>query len=140
MTTFQFKNRGFKTFGELVNELMDDQSVDSSNSFFPPANIGESKDNFEIELMVPGRNKEDFKISLDKNLLTIAFERKEEEKNDDKKIIKSEFSLRSFNRSFTIDEQINIEEINARYDNGLLTLTLPKKEEVKQMPKEISVQ
>lgn len=140
MTTFQFKNAGLRTFGDLVSELMNEVPTTSANSFFPPANITETKDNFEIVLMVPGRKKEDFKISMDKDLLNISFEMKEKEKNEDQKVITSEFTLRSFNRSFTINDQINTDDIQARYENGLLTLVLPKKEEVKQMPKEINVQ
>lgn len=140
MTTFQFKNSGLRTFGDLVSELMNEVPATSANSFFPPANITETKDNFEIVLMVPGRKKEDFKISMDKDLLNISFEMKEKEKNEDQKVITSEFTLRSFNRSFTINDKINTDDIQARYENGLLTLVLPKKEEVKQMPKEINVQ
>jgi len=140
MTTFQFKKPQFLPFAELVNELISDAGNTHSNSFFPPTNISETKDNFEVIMMVPGRNKEDFKISLEKDMLTVSFEKKKEKEDEGKEIIKNEFSLRSFSRSFTIDEQINTDEINARYENGLLTLTLPKKEEVKIMPKEISIQ
>lgn len=138
MTRFQFNDAGFKSFGDFVNDMINEVPK-TVNSFFPRTNIHETNDQFEIEMLVPGRKKEDFKIALDKNLLTVSFDSKEEEKNEDKKLIKKEFTLRSFNRSFTIDEKINVEGIEAKYDNGVLTLALPKKEEVKVMPKEISV-
>ncbi|HEY9342531.1 MAG TPA: Hsp20 family protein, partial [Hanamia sp.] len=67
------------------------------------------------------------------------FEKKEENKEESKQFIKKEFTLQSFKRSFTLDEKINADEINAKYEDGLLLLTLPKTEEVKVMPKEISV-
>jgi HSP20 family protein len=92
-----------------------------------------------LELNVPGRKKDDFKITVDKNILTVSFEKKEEEKDENKKIIKREFVTQSFKRSFTLDEKINADEIDAKYEDGLLLLTLPKKEEVKALPKEISV-
>jgi HSP20 family protein len=102
-------------------------------------NIIETKDNYELEFNVPGRNKEDFKITVDKNVLTVSYEKKEEQKDESKKFIKKEFSSRSFKRSFNLDEKINAEAINAKYENGILTLTLPIKEEVKVLPKEIAV-
>lgn len=139
MTRFQLDN-GFRSFGEIVNDLLNEVPA-RVNSFYPKANITESKDNFEIDMLVPGRKKEDFKISLDKNLLTISFEsKKEEEKKEDKKAVIREFSHRSFSRSFSIDDKIDVEGISAKYEDGILKLTLPKKEEVKALPKEIAIQ
>lgn len=138
MTRFQLDN-GFRSFGEIINDILN-EVPDTANNFYPKTNISESKDNFEIEMLVPGRKKEDFKISLDKNLLTISFESKKEEKKEDKKTITREFSYRSFSRSFTVDDKINVEGISAKYEDGILNLTLPKKEEVKVLPKEISIQ
>lgn len=139
MTRFQFNDAGFRSFGDLVNEILNDPRP-TTNRFYPRTNISETKDDFQIDMLVPGRNKDDFGISLDKNLLTISFDAKDEDKNEDKKLIKKEFSLRSFSRSFSIDEKINQDGIEARYENGILSLTLPKKEEVKVLPKEIAVQ
>ena len=138
MTRFQFNDPGFKTFGEIVNDIFN-EVPNPVNHFYPKTNISESKDNFEIEMLVPGRSKEDFHIALDKNLLTISYDKKEE-KSSEKNLVKKEFTLRSFSRSFTIDEKINIDDIQAKYENGILRLTLPKKEEVKISPKQISVQ
>ena len=88
---------------------------------------------------MPGRNKEDFKITVDKNILTVSFEKKEEPKDENKKQVKKEFTLQPFKRSFTLDEKVNSESIAAKYENGLLVLTIPKKEEVKVEAKQIAV-
>src|SRR4051812_26456793 len=81
-----------------------------------PVNIMESENGYHLELSVPGRNKEDFAISIDKNLLTVSFEKKQEGETK-LKTIKKEFSFGSFKRSFTLDEKINAEAIEAKYDN-----------------------
>lgn len=140
MTRLQFNDAGFRSFGDLVNDMLNDNRPATTHSFYPRTNIFETKDDYQLELLVPGRRKEDFKISLDKNLLTVSFDAKEAEKNDEKKMISKEFSIRNFSRSFTIDEKINIDGIVAKFENGILTLALPKKEEVKALPKEISIQ
>ncbi len=140
MTTLQFKQPAFKTIDSFLDSLLSDTPVTSNSNFnFPAVNIIETKDNYELEFNVPGRNKEDFKITVDKNVLTVSYEKKEEQKDESKKFIKKEFSSRSFKRSFNLDEKINAEAINAKYENGILTLTLPIKEEVKVLPKEIAV-
>jgi HSP20 family protein len=124
----------------LDNLLTDLPVSNRSNSInFPAVNIIESKDDYQLEFNVPGRNKEDFKITVDKNILTVSFEKKEESKDENKQFIKREFVLQSFKRSFTLDEKINADDINAKYENGILSLTLPKIEEVKVLPKEIAV-
>jgi len=101
-------------------------------------NINNIGDGYEIEVMAAGYSKEDFKIDLDKNLLTISAETKSDETSD-KKSIRTEFKIQGFKRSFTIDEQIDTERITARHNNGILLLHLPKKEEVKAPVKQISI-
>jgi HSP20 family protein len=108
--------------------------------FVPQVNIKETNDAYLLELSAPGRNKEDFKINVEKNLLTISSEKKEETNTESEKQIRREFSVQSFKRTFTLDDKIQADNIQAKYENGLLTLTLPKKEEVKLVTKEISVQ
>ncbi|HRN73435.1 MAG TPA: Hsp20/alpha crystallin family protein [Ginsengibacter sp.] len=137
MNRFPFNESGFITFGDIFDNLLKDTAT-TQNNFFPPANITELNDRFELELMVPGRQKEDFKISLDKQLLTVSYEHKDGA-NEEKKSLKKEFTIRPFKRTFTIDEKINSDEIHAKYENGILTLLLPRKEEVKVTPKEIAV-
>ncbi len=105
-----------------------------------PANISDSADGFLLELLVPGRNKEDFKVSFDKGFLTIEFEKKEVAANPDQNFIRREFGFNSFKRTFNLDDKINVDAIEAKYENGILKLVLPKKEEVKVLPKSINIQ
>lgn len=111
-----------------------------NNLFSPAVNIVETPEAYHLELNVPGRNKEDFNISVDKGILSISYEKKEEEKKEDVKVVRREFSYQSFKRSFTIDEKINAEAIQAKYENGLLKLLLPKKAEQQQPVKTINIQ
>lgn len=140
MTTLRFNQPTLKTLDSFLDSLLSDMPSTTKTSFnFPAVNIAETNDAYELEFNVPGRKKEDFKITVDKDILTVSFEKKEENKEESKQFIKREFTLQSFKRSFTLDEKINADEINAKYEDGLLLLTLPKTEEVKVMPKEISV-
>ncbi|MEJ8819889.1 Hsp20/alpha crystallin family protein [Lacibacter sp. H407] len=126
-------------FDEFFNELPAFGKT-VNNIFSPAVNILETTDAYHLELNAPGRNKEDFNISVDKGLLTISYEKKEEAKNEDVKVVRREFSYQSFKRSFTVDDKINAEAIQAKYENGLLKLYLPKKAEEKQPVKTISIQ
>lgn len=126
-------------FDEFFNELPAFGKT-VNNLFTPAANIIETADAYHVELNVPGRNKEDFSITVDKGLLTISYEKKEETKNEDLKVVRKEFSFQSFKRSFSLDDKINAEAIQAKYENGLLKLLLPKLTEEKQPVKKISIQ
>ena len=145
MTNVRFNQPAFRTFDSFFENLFTEAPLTqkTNNRFYPAVNISENDGAYELELNVPGRNKEDFKITFDNSILTIAFEKKEENqeesKDEKKKFIKKEFSAQSFKRSFTLDEKINAEAISAKYENGILALTLPKVEEVKVLPKEISI-
>ncbi len=141
MTTLKFNQPTFKNLDSFLDTLLNELPVSNSNISmnFPSVNICESSDNYDLELSVPGRKKEDFKITVDRNILTVSFEKKEEQNEEQKQFIKKEFTTQSFKRSFTLDEKIDANKIDAKYENGILTLTLPKKEELKAAPKEISV-
>jgi HSP20 family protein len=140
MTTLKFNQPTLKTLDSFLDNLLSDLPVANTNGLnFPAVNIIETKDDYKLEFNVAGRKKEDFKITVDKNILTVSFEKKEENKDENKQFIKREFITQSFKRSFTLDEKINADDINARYEDGILYLTLPKKEEVKVLPKEIAV-
>lgn len=135
------KNNSTSVFDELFNNFPATWGRDAQTGY-PSAsvNIHETADAFHLELNAPGRDKADFKINVNNGLLTISYDKKEETEQKDYKTIRREFSYRSFKRSFTIDDTINADAIEARYDNGVLKLLLPKKEEVKLSPKEISIQ
>lgn len=127
-------------FPDLFEAIFQPAFDNRSNGLtHPPTNILENKDGFILELNAPGRNKEDFNILIEKNLLTISFEEKKEKTKEDQKAIRKEFSLKSFKRSFSLDEQIDSQSIQAKYENGILKLWLPKKEEKKETVKQITI-
>jgi HSP20 family protein len=108
-----------------------------TNTTIPAVNIRESNDNFEVEMAAPGMNKEDFKVELDGNQLTISSERTKElqDSGEQQRYSRQEFSYESFQRSFTLPKDVvDAEKIEAKYNNGVLHLTIPKKEEVKKRP------
>jgi HSP20 family protein len=145
MTLVKLNNKPANGFGLLDNffneipTLFRDDFASYQKDFIP-VNVKEIKDAYQIDVVAPGFEKNDFKINLDKNVLTISAEKKEEVKREDEKQIRNEYKYRSFKRSFTLDEKIDAEKTDAKYLNGVLTLNLPKKEELKASAKEISVQ
>jgi HSP20 family protein len=130
-----------RTFNSVFDEFFNDFPAKMESKLnVPPVNIHESENGYELELSVPGRNKEDFKINLEQGLLTVSFEKNEENKTEGVKTLRREFSHQSFKRSFNLDETIDAENIQAKYENGILTLSLPKKEQAKPVKKEINIQ
>ncbi len=91
----------------------------------PATNILESEQAFEIQLAVPGMKKEDFKMEMEENILTVTFEKKEEEKPAGE-YLRREFDMDEFTRSFSIPKTADVESIKAKYDNGILHITVPK--------------
>lgn len=146
MNYVKFNPQTPKAFNGLVNEFFNEFPAIFNNTFsteasvHAPVNILETNDSYKIELAVPGRNKEDFKINIDRNLLTISYEKKQETKEENEKVVRNEFSFSSFKRSFTLDEKVDAEKISAKYENGILELTIAKKEELIPSPKEIQIQ
>jgi HSP20 family protein len=124
----------------LNNELMDwgHSNYSSTNTSLPAVNVKETNDDFIIELAAPGMEKNDFKINFKNNVLTISSEKenKKEEENDN--YTRKEFSYQSFQRSFTVAENAVVgDKIAAKYNNGILHITLPKREEVKPQPERV---
>ena len=144
MTVVKFNNRpanGFNLldnfFSELPTFFKDDFGTKAQG--FIPVNVKETKDAYQLEVVAPGFEKNDFNVNLEKNILTISAEKKTESGNKDEKQILKEYNYHSFKRSFTVDEKVDAEKIEAKYINGVLTLNLPRKEEVKVSAKEILV-
>lgn len=95
----------------------------------PAVNISETQEAFKIELAAPGLQKSDFKINVDKNLITISVEKKDEQVTEEKLYSKKEFSYTSFTRSFSLPETVNYNTIDATYTDGVLNVSVGKKEE-----------
>ncbi|MFP4059161.1 MAG: Hsp20/alpha crystallin family protein [Bacteroidales bacterium] len=113
-----------------------------SDATLPAINVKENDDEFHIEVAAPGLKKDDFKVNFDNGMLTISSEKKQEhEEKDGNKVTRREFSYSSFQRSFNVpEEMVNADKIGAKYTDGILHITLPKREEVKPKPaKEIKI-
>lgn len=113
----------------------------STSTTMPSVNIRETADNYEVEVAAPGMEKKDFKITLDGNLLTISSSKQQSGEETNDRYTRREFSYQAFQRSFELPKDVVDEDkINARYENGLLHLSIPKKEEAKKKePKMIEV-
>ncbi len=108
----------------------------NTNTTIPAVNIKETAESYEVEVAAPGMTKKDFKIELDGNMLTISSEKTNQtEEKDTDKYFQREFSYQSFQRTFNLQKEVvDIENIKAKYESGLLHLLIPKKEEAKQKP------
>jgi HSP20 family protein len=120
--------RNYDSFPALFNEIFNNGEVASTRTT-PLANILESEIAFEIQLALPGFNKDNFKIEVQDKSLTVFSEMPKEEASSN--YIRKEFSFNPFSRSFRLPRTVDSEQISAEYENGILTLTLPKKEEAK---------
>lgn len=108
----------------------------ATNTTIPAVNVREDNDNFYVEVAAPGMKKEDFNVELDGTTLTLRSEKKDErEEKEGEKYSRKEFSYQSFQRVFELPAHVvDAEHIEAKYENGLLHLIIPKKEEAKQRP------
>jgi len=123
------------TFSDFFSDFLN-EDVLQTHLFksVPSVNIMERSNDFRVELAVPGINKEDFNIEVDKGILVISAEKKEEKKDEGDRYTRKEFSYQSFSRSFSLPDHVDAENISAEYRNGVLELTLPKKDEAKAKP------
>lgn len=143
MTLMKVNGRpAFRNFDGLVNELFGNFEGFNNrnwNNTLPPVNIVENEEGFHLEIAAPGRNKEDFKVKVENNQLFISYEEKKPEEVKDVKQIRKEFTITAFQRSFSLNDKVNAEAIQAKYENGILKLLVPKKEETKPQTKEITI-
>jgi len=123
----------FDDFLKPWNEWFDGGSFLGRTLTTPSVNIIENKEDFNLSLAVPGMKKEDFKIDVTGNLLTISCEKEEKKEEKDVRYSRKEYNYSSFSRSFTMPEDVNYEKIDATYEDGVLKLSLPKKEEAKKL-------
>src|SRR3569833_544481 len=141
MTLVKYNN-GQKAYGvnPFFNDVFDTiLHGDKLVTRVPAVNIAQTENEFHIELADPGLKKEDFKINLDKNVLSVSAEKKTENVDESKKYSKREYSYNSFVRSFTLPETADYAKIDAEYTDGVLKLNVAKKEEAKIQSREISV-
>jgi HSP20 family protein len=142
MSLIKRRSQGVPSFSRFFDDDFFNRDWGLSNfsdsGTLPAVNIRETKDSFNVEMAAPGMKKEDFKVELDGNMLTISSERSEEhEENnkEDEKFSRREFSYQSFQRSFSLPKDVvDADNIEAHYENGVLKLRIPKKEEAKQRP------
>lgn len=130
----------FDDFFRPWNEWFDNGGFMGRTLSMPAVNISEAKDSYLVSLAVPGMKKDDFKVDVEGNMLTISSEKSETKEANEEKYTRKEYNYSSFSRSFTIPDDVEIEKIDARYQDGELKLTLPRKEEAKKSSaKKISV-
>lgn len=99
-------------------------------SVSPASNVKESDENYTIELAAPGLDKADFKIKLDERVLSISSEKKVENNNESERYTRKEFQYNTFKRSWNLPETVDTDSISANYSNGILSVVLPKKQDV----------
>lgn len=147
MTHSKFNSRNYnRSFDNMVDELFNGLPVALNDGYnyltkqgYVPVNIHEVENGYALDVVAPGFEKTDFKVNVDSNVLTISAERKSEENRQTERQIRKEYSYRSFKRSFTIDDKIDATAIDASYVNGVLKLNLPKKAEVREAAKDITI-
>lgn len=144
LPTTTFSGLVDKIFQNNVNRLLDDDFWGFSNvshGVSVPVNVRETGSSYELELVAPGLKKEDFKISLHGDTLTVSFEHQDEHSQESKEEgwIRKEYQKKSFTRSFNLDDAIDAGRISAEYHNGILHLTLPKKEEAQALSRTIEI-
>jgi HSP20 family protein len=143
MTFVKLNNRSLpRTFDTVFTDLFSGLAGGVNEALNTvPVNVHETKDAYHLEVSAPGLNKEDFAVNLDNGLLTISYEKKEEAKSaDDWKTLRREFNFRSFKRNFTLNDDVNAENIQAKYENGILKLYLPKTEPAQSGNRQINIQ
>jgi len=120
----------------FIDSFFNDDFLRSSSRWNQASvNIAESEDGYRLEVAAPGFSKEDFKLEVEQNVLTISGEKKVEEKEVKENYTRKEFSYTNFNRSYTLPETVDADKIAATYENGILNVVIPKKEAAKKEDK-----
>ena len=139
MNLVRFHHRPmFSNFLEDIEKNIFNQ-MEETRGDVPAVNIIDNKDSYVMEIAAPGLKKEDFKIKLDNQLLTISSEKKEEKEESKENFTRKEFTYNSFSRSFTLPKTIVFDKIKADYKDGVLVVKLPKKEEEAKLTREIKI-
>lgn len=144
MSLIRFTNQFPSLFDRFFeNDMFDwsNRNFSTTNTTLPSVNVKEDTERFEVEMAAPGFEKEDFKIELNNSVLTISSEKNfENETKEGERFTKREFSYQSFCRSFSLPVTVENEKITAKYEHGILKVSIPKKEEAKPKPvKQIAI-
>ncbi|MDX9942619.1 MAG: Hsp20/alpha crystallin family protein [Bacteroidales bacterium] len=126
MTIIRWNNRPM--FSNMFDEMMErnlSTGFEKNCGCVPATNILEDEKQFEIQLAAPGMKKDDFSLNVENNVLSVSYEKKEDEKQEDK-FLRREFGMDSFTRSFSIPKTTDGEKISARYEQGILFISIPK--------------
>ena len=138
MTSIRYNTQMPRFFDDFFTKEMDGFSTQTAKrNSLPAVNIKEDESSFQLEVVAPGRNKEDFQVKFDQGVLTISAKQDDEQesKNEQSNYLKREFRHGNFQRSFRVEEkEVNGDNIVAKYENGVLYLSLPKREEAKPKP------
>lgn len=134
-------NRNQLLFPSVVNDLLGPDWFGGTNWVpkvsTPAVNVKETETEFKLELVIPGFNKDEINLEVDKDLLRITASHEEEKNVEDEKYTRREFSVSSFQRTFQLPESVNDDGISADYKEGILHVTLPKREEALPKPKRL---
>jgi HSP20 family protein len=144
MTLVKFNNANgnrslLPGFNDVFDSIFNDTFFDRVTSSVPAVNTSESAESYHVEMAAPGLKKEDFKITVDRNILTVSCQSNEENTVNDKRYTKREYSFNSFVRSFNLPELADLNKIEAAYENGILKLDIGKREEAKHMSRQIEL-
>jgi HSP20 family protein len=135
LPTLRTRNAWPSLVEEFFNNELFPRFFDAESQHSVPAvNIAESKEDYRIDVAAPGLNKDDFRINLENNVLTVSSEKEDKREDKDEKVMRKEFSYYSFSRSFTLPVTVNTEKIRATHKDGILQILIPKKEEAKEKP------
>lgn len=144
MTLVKFNNRNNNAlmpgFNDVFDSIFNDTFFnDRMVTRVPAVNISETENNYHVELAAPGLKKEDFKLNLERNILTISVETTADHQDNQKNYSKREYSYQSFVRSFTLPESADDSNINATYTDGILKIDIAKREEAKTVRRQIEI-
>lgn len=144
MPSTSFSGLVDQLFENNLNRIFDDRFwgfKGQTDSGQVPVNIKETDKSFELEMAAPGYKKEDFKVDIASDMLTVSLDHKEENTEENKKegYLRQEYRRQSFTRSFSLDDTIDANKIVAKYENGLLHLTLPKKEGAQKVSRTVNI-
>lgn len=132
--------RNFFSFSDLINDFFGNENYCSDYNAIPEANISEDENKYQIELAVPGLEKTDIKVEIDKNILKIHHKSSEKKENENHGYSRREFRYNEFTRTFIIPESIDDSKVKAKYQNGILILELAKKQKSKvEQTREIKI-